>query len=103
MVVNPSVAVNSAHLRMEVRKVVCRSGRPGRDPATCVKTEKVNSRFAALGHVSADIEFGKCRKPRQRRSPAWADSGHVKRCDCNPALPVESIQRESRRNERAHD
>src|SRR5947209_6135912 len=99
VIFNPSIVIDDVHVGVEIWEVVCGSGGPGRNSAAGIQGEKENSWLAAIIDVGSDVQFGESRKPRQRRSPAWADSGHVERSDGYPTLPVKGVQRENGRNQ----
>src|SRR5579859_6434703 len=59
-----------------------------------IETEEVNARLASAGHVGANVEFGEPGKAGQRGNHAGTNSAHPEGNDADPALALESIERQ---------
>src|ERR1700722_11816844 len=93
-IVNATFDLGGIHFGVEIGQAVKRPSGPDRGQVGSVETEKIYSGLAAMGHIGADIELGKMGKARQRRESAGVDAAHVEGDDPDPALAVESIERE---------
>ncbi len=90
------------HCRMKIGQVVERTRRPDRRKIACIEAEKIHSRLAAVGYISAYVQLRKTGEAGQRRKSASANAAHMKWDHSRPALPIESIERKLCRNERPH-
>src|SRR5579864_9403081 len=69
-VLDPSVPFLARHARAEIRQMKPRSRNGHRDRVRCVQAEKPHARFSIGHNVGSNIQFGKSRKPGNRRRPA---------------------------------
>jgi hypothetical protein len=103
MVVDYSLALLRLHNGVKIRQVKEHSSSPDGGQASRVKAEKIHTRFAAEGHIGADVQLRKAGQSwKWRESPA-ANPTHVKGCDCYPTLTVKRIESELRWHQRTHD
>src|SRR5437762_4229296 len=86
---------------MEIRQVIKRASPPHREVAGNIQAEKINSRLVSVRHVSSQVKFGETREPWHRRQPASPDTAHPERNDADPALSVEDVQNQLRRDKRS--
>jgi hypothetical protein len=98
---DPALAFGAKHPRAVIWQMEpsARDGHGQRVPS--VQAEKPDSGFFTKLHISADIQFRKCRQPGQCRRRSQPNTRHAKRNDRQPRLAVELVDLQAPGNQRA--
>jgi hypothetical protein len=100
-ILNPSVRILTLHPRTEIGQMKPPAGNRHGSGISRIKAEEPNTGLALRHHVRPHIQFWKSREPRQGRRPTEAHTGHPKRYNRDPRLPLEGIDLQRRGNVRA--